>query len=101
LILQIELGKSGKTGTNTYRSPKELGWIAKTYDDGGELDEGCYIQWTLYKEGVPIYKENSDCWINYRTSLRLDPGSYQFVGDITTDWGATGSGQLEFQVVPG
>jgi len=101
LILQIELGKSGKIGPNTYRSPKELGWIAKTYDDGGELDEGCYIQWTLYMESAPIYKENSDCSTNHRTDLDLDPGSYRFVGDITTDWGATGSGQLEFQVVPG
>ena len=101
LNLQIELGRSGKIGTNTYRSPKEFGWVAKTYDNTGELDEGCYIQWTLYKEGVPIYKETSDCSTNYRTDLDLEPGSYRFVGDITTDWGAIGSGQIEFQVVPG
>jgi len=94
-------GNSGKIGPHTFRSPKEIVWLSEVYSNSGALKESCYIQWTLYKNGAPIYKLSTDCSASIPSVWppRLDAGSYRLVGDVTTDWGVTDKGQVDFQVV--
>lgn len=98
LTLQVDFGKQGAIGPGTYRNPMRFGWSSMVFDDHSELTSGCYIAWALYKSGQRIYTYSTVCHNNPLTTMDLGPGTYNFVGNITTDSGRSGSGSKGFQV---
>ena len=98
LVLKVDFGSDGEVGVDTYRNPMHFGWTSTVYDNSGALDSGCYISWTLYQGTEVVYKYSTVCNNNPLSTMFLGPGTYHFVGDITTDWGATGSGSADFSV---
>jgi hypothetical protein len=96
--LTLRVSIPGQIGVDTYRSPFQLGWTSAVYDNFGEVSRGCYVSWALYQGEDRIYTYSTVCSSNPYTGLRLGPGTYNFVGNITTDDGRTVTGSKTFYV---
>lgn len=107
LIVRIDMGTTGKIGPNTWRARANPGANTVVEDAGGQLDTGCYVEWTLKRGSEVVHlARNGRCrppgitLFNFEDNLR-EVGSYTLTADITTDWSQTGSKTIAFEVVPG
>ncbi|MFF8828648.1 hypothetical protein [Streptomyces sp. NPDC015131] len=107
LNVSIDLGERGQVGPATYRQGATPGANTKVYDAGGRVDRGCYVQWTLSRDGTVVHTERSGrceppgvTLFNFGDSLD-EVGSYRLQADVTTDWGEKGSASESFTVVAG
>ncbi|MCC9710207.1 hypothetical protein E4N62_36070 [Streptomyces sp. MNU76] len=107
LIINIEMGEKGKVGVDTWSKGSRPGANTDVFDSSGQLRNGCYVQWTLYRQEESIQTKRSGAcrsggitMFNFGDSLD-EVGKYRLTADVTTDWGVDGSESYDFSVVDG
>ncbi|MBN0043546.1 hypothetical protein JS756_05395 [Streptomyces actuosus] len=91
---------------DTWRKGAAPGANTEVYDTaGGQLGFGCYVQWTLYRQGDPIRTAKSGACRSGGITMfgfgdSLDAaGTYRLTARVTTDSGVDGSESYDFTVV--
>jgi hypothetical protein len=96
-----------KTAPGVYERRAVPGYYASVFTAAGELgyNDGCYVHWELYDNGVLTTADNSSCGLEggwsttwWPNSTQLDAGQVRVIGSITTDWGATATAEADFMV---
>jgi hypothetical protein len=92
---------------DVYRDRDPPGYYASVFTAAGEIEPnaGCYVHWTVYNNGNPLVTDDTTCGLpgGWSTSFwpngyYFDTGSAEVTAAITTDWGATASAQVNFNV---
>ena len=107
LIVNIKMHRSGKVGVDTWSKGAMPGADVEVFDArGSQLNKGCYVQWTLYRQKKPIQSERSGACSSggitmFNFSDGLEVGSYRLTAEVSTDSDISGSESYDFTVVDG
>jgi hypothetical protein len=111
LTITAEIEPTYKIGPNEAGScPETHGWCItlspKVISDAGQLKEGCYLWWNLYRAGIKEVFEsdrmaNCDGWILVGKQRDSVPtGRYRLEMRVETDSGMKGTGTFTFTASP-
>ena len=67
-------------------------------ENGTPIVGSCQINWTITKEGSPIFQKSSSCQAKFDTGLVLGVGNYEVIAEVTTGSGTEWYAHLNLYV---